>query len=616
MGAIAGILYPEHSPLSYAVGAMLEALAPRAPQDPFTYLYKNFELGSRGEPIGHDRPRLYSLAVDGRVTNEGSLRSSLKKEGFPVEEASLAGLLVMAYEHWGPNFAQHLQGPFAIALHDQRRMELHLLRDRLGIHPLYWAYQGGSLLFASELKALLASGMIPQVVDEDAMSAYLFLGYVPQDLSPIKGVNKLLPGCRLTLSGPGHLLIAPYWSYGALLSEDRPLEGGLLTERLRSELGKGLPSGRSSYPTDGRLSSLALASQIDQGEALAVEYEGQNGEEVQRVWEASQRLGHGVKMASLSPAALLSSLPEVVWHLDEPLADPSVMGLWSLLKGPASSAEHLVTDVGCSELFATHKRYSDPELLSLLQHPTPASPTGLKGLALQLLSHVAPTPLFSHLRKAHGRPWLHYYIGKEALFPASMLRALSPQIPRHFDPDAFIERLFQLSGLQSTPSAYLFLDERTLLPGKLLLPYDRLCSARQIPFSAPFLSEPLVELMASIPDQQKLASDPRHHPLFQLLSPSLQELPPVQPEGKNFLNPYLNDPTIRQALEYLTGGTLVETGWLDRRWIRKALQRHTPVTFTQLWGLLNLEIWMRLFINAPEVGKPPATPLFQLLQKG
>jgi len=454
------------------------------------------------------------------------------------------------------------------------------------------------------------------VIDEDAISSYLFLGYVPQDLAPINGVNKLLPGCKLTLAPQGNLAVTSYWSYAEYLSEDRPLEPGELVSLLKAELGRQVPQGEVGYVAQGTMPSAALASQLPHGTALTTEYPGQNEEEVQAALRIGEALGQGMQTTSFTPATLLDSLPNIVWHLDEPLADPSVMGLWNLLQG---GAERICSDVGCAELLATHPRYYDPKLAHLLTKPPPAAHWGpLKKFALHLLHSITKPGLFHWLRKSHAHPWLAYFFGSEALFSPKMLRQLSPQIPRLFNPDIFITRIFQLSGLGDTQNAFLFLDERTKLPGKLLLPLDRLCSAAQKPWSAPFLSEGIAELMARVPNEQKLAPDPTQHPLYQLIDPNLRKTPFTPPQGRTFLNPYLNDATVKQAFDYLTRGTLVESGWLDRKWIKRALERRLPepVTFTQLWGLLHLEVWMRLFINTPVTTSPPDAPLFQVLQRG
>lgn len=603
MGAICGIVYPKLFPVTHAVQPALDSLASRNPGEAQTYLFKNVEIGTRGEPLGYDDHRAIVMAIDGEISNRRELENELRKAGFQVDSLTLPELIVRAYEKWGIDCTRHIEGSFAIALFDQKTHELILLRDPLGIKPLYWTYINRCFLFASELKALLATGMIPQSPARDAISAYLFFGYIPQDLSPIENVQRLLPGHHLRYSEEGNIRVESYWSYSRLLLEHPPKNAEERTEVLGDLISQAtarqLPDGPITYGATGSAGSTFLAQTLatwapDRTTAVITEYAADIADHFQPPTTPSLSL-------SISPADLVQDLARVVWQLDEPAVDPSAIALWRLFsQGPTT----YFSDVGSEEILAAHSHYP----LNGVEAPI-LTPWGrlLSKTALPLISSVHTKSGLRFMHWLREAPWYMQQIEQNALFNTSELKSLSPELSRHFAPDIYLHRFHNLSNLGMTPAAHLYFDTRILLADKLLPPYDRLSAPHGVTWRSPYLDPQVVDFIARLPDSEKLNPDESLRPLQRLL-PGQQFIPPRAAP----LSPWLHDATLRQAFEKLQSGTLVEAGWLSKRWLRNALAGNA--SFTQLWSLLSLEVWLQLFINAPVSTEPPTISTLDLIR--
>ncbi len=629
MGAIAGVVYPEFFPVSYAVGLAMDVLSSRCTGDPHTYLYKNVELGMRGERIGFNDQRSIALVLDGEIVNGVELAEKLQEAGFHAKGFTLPELLVRAYEHWGIAFACHLRGQFAIALYDQHKHELILTRDRLGSKPLYWAYLNNTFVFASELKGLLATGLVPQSPAKEAMGAYLYFGYLPQDLSPIEGVSKLLPGYQLRFGGKRKITVENYWSYSTQLMSEPSVPPGERLKTLNTLLGhavaRGLNGeGQVGLVASGSAGSASLAYYLSKSgasahtKALSLSFVAQNDSDIEQARQISDTLHMEHQTFSLSPGELLNDLVRVAWQLDEPGADPAALAIWRLCRQNSGHLDTLFCDVGSDEIMATHQRY--PQSLTEQEEAPILSWRGrlVSKTLLPFLYRLHPKSAFRLMRWLKVDPWYMKHVEAGALFPPRMLKALSPELSRYFAPDVYLHRFHNLSRLGQTPSSYLYFDTRTVLADKLLLEYDRLTAPHGVAWRSPFLDDDVVEFMAALPDEEKLMADETKRPLRRLLDKIMpgQEFVPSRPSS-GFLTPWLHDAAIRRALEYLPHGTLVESGWISEKWLKAALAGKTnpPATFAQLWSILTLEIWYRLFINQP-IGGPPDQSVSEFLRYG
>ncbi|MBS0622972.1 MAG: hypothetical protein JSR80_08495 [Verrucomicrobia bacterium] len=610
MGAIAGVVYPELQPIAGAVKPAIEVMAARCSDLPDNYLFKNVELSVRGSPVGFDQRHQTALIVDGDILNIKALSHLLKGSGYTIDGLSLPQLLIRAYEHWDRKFIEHLEGSFAIALFDQRKRELTLFRDALGIKPLYWTHQGGYFLFASELKAILATGLVAQSPAKDALGAYLHFGYIPSDLSPIEGVNKLLPGHTLRFSHARGISLKLHPCQNA---QQGPISSSQLerTACLKEILEKAMqrqvpPKGQIGYVASGSSGSACLAQMLaqegtkDRTHALALGFIEGNPEEVQTAELIARQFDLPQRTYTLSPAALLEDLVRVTWQLDEPGADPAALSLWRLCRQSQGSIHTLFCDVGSQELLTANSRF-DPSL------PLERPKNHASSFLLSCLKYLHLPSALRLLRHTSFSSYFLQKIANQALFVPEVLKEISPELSSAFSPDLYFKRFQNVSDTSKLATTYLHFEMRTHLTDKLLLEYDRLTCPNRITYYSPFLDPQLINFITSLPHED---TDP-----FERLVPQFK-LPPRK-SLSSFLSPYLHDAAVRRALEYLQQGTLIEAGWINRKWLKNALTGHThpPTTFSQLWALLTLEIWFRLYINSPISLTPPTVSAITFLRR-
>src|ERR1700738_2230648 len=162
MGAIAGVVYADAQQGADLVEPMLEIMGYRGQNQREVHTWRNVQLGSLKPIIRRYEHQPIIGILDGFILNEDQIRSELEKAGYPFDSNSTTDLVIAAYHYWGIDFLNHIDGEFSIGLLDTRSEELLLARDRVGKKPLYWFHDGHYFLFASELKALLFSGAVPQ----------------------------------------------------------------------------------------------------------------------------------------------------------------------------------------------------------------------------------------------------------------------------------------------------------------------------------------------------------------------------------------------------------------------------------------------------------------------
>ena len=269
------------------------------------------------------------------------------------------------YEDHGPALAERLRGMFAVAVWDQDARRGVLIRDRLGIKPLYYAIVQDRVVFGSELKCVLASGLVSAELDPEAISAYLMLGYVPGAMTPLKDVRKLLPGERLVVED-GRYRLERWWDYpvpdseGDTRTADEWAEIVLdkLDESVKMRLMSDVPLGAMlSGGLDSSLIVALMARHMTEPlETFAVGFAGEDSElpDARRVADALGANHHELEVELQSDPEYLRRL---IWHLDEPLADLSSIGFLALCELAADHVTVALSGQGADELFGGYRKH-------------------------------------------------------------------------------------------------------------------------------------------------------------------------------------------------------------------------------------------------------------------
>jgi len=581
--------------------------------DKYTHAWRQVEVGQSGRPPYFNQRKDLILLLDGELFYQDELRKKLQKGGETQEE-----LILEAYEIWGEKFLTHLDGDFALALVDKKNSKLILARDRVGKKPLYWADKGGYFLFGSELKGFLASGIIPQTPSSEALATYLAFGYCPQDATLIQNVNRLLPAHILVLDHFKKLRIESYWSLSSFFDPSTSLDRHETAQKLEYLLKQAVKERTRNKKEvgcflSGGLGSASVGWFLKQNEqqlpvsTFSTFFKGQNEEDYQAAELFSEELGANIRADTIDPAHWLSSLSDILWKIEEPIADPHLTALWQLTKMP-SHGMAIFSGMGSDELLAGHSRYTleQRELGPIENFMGNLSLKIKKGL-IPLYHFFGSNKAYDYLRSVRQSPYLTQYVHQNLLFQKKMLTKISPTLAPLFDPIVFLEKFHNLNKLPNAVSAFIYLDLKTALPDFYSRPFERLTFESKLQWETPFLDRRLIEFAAEIPEEEDLTEFETGAYLKAIMRPHFSQKLVERPKRlrRGFLSSWVNDPHILPHFLDLKNGVLVERGYIDKKWVETVLS--TPQLrmrhFRQLFALLVLKTWFHLFILKPVVQK-------------
>ncbi len=363
--AVRAPLTPE---IAASVSRMDERLTHRGPDGAGGFTNRHVALASRrlsiidhaggAQPL-YNEDRSHVLVANGEIYNFVELRRTLQSRGHRFGTKSDCEVILHLYEEYGDDCVHHLRGMFAFALWDANRNRLLLARDRMGEKPLYLYEAEGSLMFASELRALLASGVVPRELNPEAVNLYFHYQYVPEPLTPIQGVRKLDAAHLLTIEVDSWRVDERcYWR----MEDAPPLEGapdelireqletiGKLTIRADTPVGVALSGGLDS----SILAALAARETGGAIHAFSVGYEGRpESDERIEAQQLTAHLGLPFHEVELKTAEMVEFFPQLVRFQDDPIADISGYGYYSVMR---AAREHgipvMLQGQGGDELF-------------------------------------------------------------------------------------------------------------------------------------------------------------------------------------------------------------------------------------------------------------------------
>jgi asparagine synthase (glutamine-hydrolysing) len=509
-----------------ALEAMNDAMRHRGPDDAGLMIEPGAAIGARRlsiidvegghQPFANENGTVWA-AQNGEIYNHAELSGRLRSSGHVLQSRCDTEVLPHLYEEEGPAFCESLRGIFAIAIWDARRRRAVLARDHVGVKPLYYAVRGDLLVFASELKCLLASGLVEPQIDFEAIDAYLTLGYVPTPRTPLAGVSKLLPGHRLIVEN-GDWRLEEYWSYPLPRTASRPttvqesadavLAG--LERSVELQLASDVPLGAMlSGGLDSSLIVALMARRMREPvRTFSVGFrEAGAASELPHARAVATALGADHHELELSFTEDTVSLEELVWHLDEPVADLSSLGFLALSDLAARHVTVALSGQGADELFGGYRRYRNIALAGRLGPLAPAA-AALAARGTRRTRSLAPV--------LGARDPATRFLASNGRVMSASLRAQLVRGPlAALDGGAALAAVRERAvGLDAAPlPAALYLDGRLGLVDDMLHYFDRTSMARSLEVRVPFLDHELVELAAGIPPSHKVHGTTTKHVL-------------------------------------------------------------------------------------------------------
>jgi asparagine synthase (glutamine-hydrolysing) len=627
MCGIAGIV---GSGRAEAVRRMTAALVHRGPDDEGFFDDGIAALGQRRlsiidlagghQPIANERGTL-QLVCNGEIYNSPELRRELLARGHRFRTNTDVEVILHLYEEHGTGCAERLRGMFAFALWDAPNRRLLLARDHLGQKPLFYARSGDRFAFASEVKAILASGIVAPAMDLTALWHYVSLRFIPDRLTLFAGIGKL-PAAHWALLEGETLTLHRYWSPDFT----RKLEGGerqiadrldeTLDTTVRSHLLSDVRVGAFlSGGIDSSLVSAMIARATDgpvPAFSIGVAEQGFNELPWARMVAARYGMEHHEEVVK---ADLIHLIPSMVHHLDEP-ADPFGVGVYLVSRLAARHVKVVLGGDGGDESFAGYDRYAGQRLVDWYC----VLPAWFRRAVMGRLVRLVPETM-AYKSAAKKIRWLHemsFFSGGERYAQSlstlrftheAKLRLFTPAArARIGDPDSTEKILAHFNAGNATElvDKMLYTDLMTRMPDHLLGIVDRMAMAHSLEVRSPLLDHKLVEFAAAIPAGLKLKGRSLKHILRVVAARHLPaQVVHREKQGFGFPLAIWMRTDLRPFLVNLFARSrLVELGLFDRGSMETILAEHLEGKADhnfRIWILMNLEIWHRIFIEGETV---------------
>jgi len=617
MCGIAGILSPTPSDLA-AIHPMTAALAHRGPDDQGIWSQPGIALGHRRLSIidlssaGH-QPMLsadgrYVLVYNGELYNFRELRTELAD--YPFRSRTDSEVVLAALAHWGLEALQRFNGMYAFALYDTRAQRLLLVRDRLGIKPLYYRHDGSRLLFASELRAIVASGLYTPALSCASVHDYLRYQTVHAPSTILEDVYLLPAGHYIVSDRAGFGHPAPYWSAAeAGLKCPVPIRSrtqwkknihDTLLGAVQKQLVSDVPFG--AFLSGGIDSSalVALMSQCGQQvQTFTVTFDEQDYDEAKYAQMVAHKFGTEHHEIHLHPDDFLHALPQALADMDHPSGDGP--NTWVVARATKQAGVDMaLSGLGGDELFAGYPIFTRSARLERL-YVLRLLPRGLRLQIGRLVRKLRPDMAGVKMADILSLPNLTahsaYPLNRQMFLDAQLRELLNDEpLPNQ------VERWMQ--GLQASPgfaqlpllSQISLAEIETYLQHILLRDTDQMAMAHALEVRVPFLDHELVELVMQIPDAEKYPHTPK-----QLLVECLGDLLPpeiIHRPKMGFVLPY--ELWMRRELRVFCTENLQHLGEMPMfrpGSVQKRMQRFLagdPATSaSRLWALTVLGFWMR-----------------------
>jgi asparagine synthase (glutamine-hydrolysing) len=618
MCGIAGIFRQDQAPVDHTLlRRMTDVLAHRGPDGEGFHVEGGVGLGHRRLAIidvsGGAQPMasahgLTWITYNGEIYNYSELRRELEAGGARFRTTSDTEVLIAAYDAWGVECLSRLRGMFAFAIWDARRRRIVLARDRVGIKPLVYAWDGRCLRFASEIKAILEDADVPRELDWDALRDYLTYLYVPAPRTIFRGIQKLPPASYLVLSlDGGEPEIGSYWDL-RMVPDHRVTEAdwseqldSLLHEAVRLHMVSDVPVGAflSGGVDSGSVVACMARASTGPVKTFSIGFDEQDFDELRYARLVAGRYGTDHFEMVVKPD-VMSVLPRLAWQLDEPFADASAIPTYCVSKITRDHVTVALSGDGGDESFVGYRRYDEAVRLHRRMDQSPAAL--LKPVLRWLAAHRTEGARGREFTALLGMSPLDRYLRMMTCQSEDTLGALlTAEAAARMTPGGASEafaRLADRAGTDDYVSRLQYLDVHQYLPEDILTKVDRTSMLNSLETRVPLLDHVVMEHAARMPSRIKLRDGEGKRVLKTAMRPYLPgEILSRRKMGfgvplatwfrrdlKDFARDVLTEPRTRQR------------GILRPESVARLLDAHQGGRrdhSSQLWSLICLELWFR-----------------------
>ena len=609
------------------IASMNQAIEHRGPDEVGYYIQGPVGLGHRRlsiidlesgrQPISNEDESVW-IVSNGEIYNYRHLRQELIEKGHHFKTQSDAEVIVHLYEELQADCVKKLRGMFAFAIWDKKRSRLFMARDRLGQKPLFYSTVGRSFVFASESKAILEFPGFKRKLNPLAVHDFLSFKFIPRQTDLICGIHKLPPASTLTWENSQYT-ISKYWELyfqpdmqmgvqdaidrtEAILKESvdlRMMSDVPLGAYLSSGLDSGLVVGFMSQLSNAPINSFSIGNR----EKGFNELPG-----AKHIAESFNTNHHELRI----DPNVIQILPDLIWHLDGPYADIPAIPMYYVAKLARENVTVVLTGDGGDESFAGYDRYiANLLLVQYRKIPGPVRKQLVPSL-LNLFSEKTARKSWRQTLRWFNDTSLHpsresYARGisffsfeneqKEALYTPEFAKSVESANSH----DGLLDRYW--SDHATDPlNRMMYTDLMVRMAEYSNVKVDRISMMHSLEARSPFMDHHLVEFAATIPPGLKIKNRQRKHIIRKITEKQLpQGIVNLPKKGfSSPINQWLRGPLSYFASHLLRNSTLVDNQLFQASYIDNLLRDHMRKRFnngTKIWGLINLEVWHRIFMS-------------------
>jgi asparagine synthase (glutamine-hydrolysing) len=607
------------------LNAMGASIVHRGPDDEGAYADSQLLLGMRRlsiidvagghQPITNEDGSVV-VVCNGEIYNYRELRRWLESAGHRFATHSDTEAIAHLYEERGAAFLEELEGMFGLAVWDRAHRRLIVARDPLGIKPIYYRLTDRELIFASEAKAIMRVPGASPSLDQASLAQYLTFGYVSAPNAIFKGLRKLPPGVAL-VAEQGRCTLHRYWELPPQV--DHSVSADQWAERLRSEMERAVQEQMvSDVPIgaflSGGLDSSSVVAFMSRHSGRPVKtysigFKGSSGaslyNELPYARQVASAFGTEHHEILVQPD-VASLLPELLWHMDEPVADAAFITTYLVSKFARQDVTVILSGVGGDELFGGYTRYLDEQYRRLYRRIPAAIRRGLIDPIARRLPSDRHHRLLNKLRLAKAF-LLADALGFEARYGAFMevFSAAERHLLMRHEVEKFddcVARAFAGTSAEDPLRRLMDVDLATQMPEDLLMLTDKMSMAVSLECRVPLLDQRLVRLAAQIPGAVKMRDGRLKHVMKEALHGVLPDAI-LNREKRGFGAPigaWFKEELAALVRDVLSTEVVQRRGLLDPQAVQRTIREHEQQQADRsdhLLALINLELWCRLYLD-------------------
>jgi asparagine synthase (glutamine-hydrolysing) len=609
---------------SRSLKTMATTMRHRGPDDEGYYLsgYVGFgfrrlsiiDLHTGHQPISNEDGTVW-IVFNGEIYNYRELRQSLQSKGHSLRTQTDTEVIVHLYEEFGEACVEKLRGMFAFAVWDERRQTLLLARDRIGIKPLYYWLSKDSLIFGSEIKAILADPEVKTEVVPEIIDRFLTFYYVPGDETLFRNIYKLAPGSCLVVK-KGEVTTKQYWDL-QFEPEERSTENAkrelleVLEESVRLHMVSDVPVG---FLLSGGLDSTAMlslaAGKTEQPISSYTIGFSDPGVIDERPYArlASRRYATNSHEMTITPREFTDFLPKFSWHMEEPVCDPHAVALYFVSKLAKDFVKVLISGEGGDEAFGGYQTYRSIlwlERMKRLFGPLNGTLSSAltycnQSIGSDRITKYTPllnVPLEDYFYSRTSSPFSYFNARTREFYSAEFHATLDKRfslVP--------LRKCLDSSSHNGIVNRMLYIDTKTSLPDDLLLKADKMTMANSVELRVPLLDHKVLEFAASLPAGLKINNFTTKY----IMKAAFRDRVPkeiLKRKKVGFPVPYVR--WLKSELngwmrDLLLDRVTVSRGYFNRQAIEKLIAEFSVSGqgSKEVFSLMALELWHRTFLRS------------------